>query len=226
MADGDKVAKWQDINPTSSQKITLSQTTESLKPTYVSNFFNGVPSLKFDHLAPSQLKSSVMTSSNLFGANQSTIFFVFIFTSNSYSQSTLHTPTPFFWNPSSNDSKIGMHIFHNQQCIYDFNTNRLTFSTPDASYSGVKKIFTFVKRPTYAEIRDNGTVMTSSSSASSTINTSSSYDLRIGWVGPEYDQARFSGYMGEIITYSRGLKADEIRDVESYLAKKWSIKIN
>jgi prepilin-type N-terminal cleavage/methylation domain-containing protein len=226
MADGDKVAKWLDINPISSQKIILSQTTESLKPTYIGSYFNGVPSIKFDHLSPSQLKSSVISSGNLFGVNQSTIFFVFIFTANAYSQSTAHTPTPFFWNPSSNDSKIGMHILHNQQCIYDFNTNRLTFSTPDASYSGAKKIFTFVKRPTYAEIRDNGTIMTSNSAASSIINTASTYDLRIGWVGPEYDQARYSGYIGEIIIYSRGLKIDEIRDIESYLAKKWSIKIN
>jgi prepilin-type N-terminal cleavage/methylation domain-containing protein len=226
MANGDKVAKWIDINPASSQKITLSQTTESLKPTYDRSFFNGVPSLKFDHLSPSQLKSAVIPSGSLFGSNQSTIFFVFVFTANSYSQATTHTPTPLFWNPASNDSKIGMHIFHNQQCIYDFSANRLIFNTPDASYNGVKKIFSFIKKPSYAEIRDNGNVMVSSSTATSAINMSSTYDLRIGWVGPEYDQARYSGYIGEIIMYSRGLKTEEILAVESYLAKKWSIKVN
>jgi prepilin-type N-terminal cleavage/methylation domain-containing protein len=226
MSNGDKVAKWIDVNPTSPQKITLSQVTENLKPTYDSSFFNGIPSLKFDHLAPSQLKSAVMPSGNLFSSNQSTIFFVFIFTSNAYSQSTAHTPTAIYWHSPSNDSRVVMHILHSQQCIFDFNANRLTFATPDASYSGAKKIFTFVKRPTYAEIRDNGSVMTSNSAASSIINTASTYDLRIGWVGPEYDQARFSGYIGEIIIYSRGLKVDEIRDIESYLAKKWSIKIS
>lgn len=226
MSNGDRVGKWIDINPTSSQKITLSQTTENLKPVYDSSTFNGVPSLKFDHLSPSQLKSALLSSGSLFSVNQSTIFFVFIFTANPYSQSTAHTPTPFFWNPASNDSRISFHIFHNQSCIYDFYANRLISSTPDSTHSGAKKIFTFVKRPTYAEIRDNGLVVSSNSSATSSINMSSSYDLRIGWVGPEYDQARFSGFIGEIIIFSRGLKLDEIRDIELYLAKKWSIKVS
>jgi len=225
-SDGDRIAKWIDINPTSTQKITLSQATENLKPIFDSRTFNGVPSLRFDHLAPSQLKSQVMSSGNLFSVNQSTIFFVFIFTANSFSQATTHTPTPFFWNPSSNDSRVSFHIFHNQSCIYDFFTNRLTSSAPDSTHSRAKKIFTFVKRPTYAEIRDNGAVVSSNASATSTISMTSTYDLRIGWVGPEYDQARFSGYIGEIIIYTRGLKIDEIRDIEAYLSKKWSIKVS
>lgn len=99
-------------------------------------------------------------------------------------------------------------------------------SAPDSTHSGAKKIFTFVKRPSYAEIRDNGIAVSTNASATSTINVNSTYDLRIGWVGPEYDQARFSGYIGEIIMYSRGLKIDEIRDIEAYLSKKWSIKVN
>lgn len=225
-SNGDRIGKWIDINPTSTQKIILSQTTENLKPIFDTRTFNGVPSLRFDHLAPSQLKSGVMSSSSLFAVNQSTIFFVFIFTANPYSQATSHTPTPFFWNPPSNDSRISFHIFHNQSCIYDFYTNRLTSSTPDSTYSGAKKIFTFVKRPSYAEIRDNGLAVSTNASATSSINVNSSYDLRIGWVGPEYDQARFSGYIGEIIMYSRGLKIDEIRDIEAYLSRKWSVKVN
>lgn len=225
MNNGDKIDKWIDINPTSPQKIILSQATDTLKPTYDNSFF-GAPSIKFNHLSPSQLKSPVISTSNLFSSSQSTIFVVFAFISNSFSQSTSHTPTPFYWNPSTNDAKIGLHIFHNQSCIFDFSTNRLTSSAPDSTYSGVKKIYTFLKRPTYAEIRDNGLALTTNNAASATINTGTSYDLRIGWVGPEYDQARFSGYISEIIIYSRGLKNNEIRDVESYLSKKWSIKLN
>lgn len=166
-----------------------------------------------------------MLPSNLFSVNQSTIFFVFIFNANSFTKTTSHTPAPFFWNPSSSDSRVSFHAFHNQTCIYDFNTNRLLSPAPDSTHSGAKKIFTFVKRPTYAEIRDNGAVVSSNTSATSTINMTSTYDLRIGWVGHEYEQARFSVFIGEIIVYSRGLKTDEIRDIEAYLSKKWSIKV-
>lgn len=224
-SNGDRIAKWIDINPTNIQKNIFSQSNTTYQPIYQSNGIGDVPAIKFDHLAPSQLIGSMSSGSNFFSSNQSTIFFVFIFTSNSFSQSTTHTPTPFYWFPASGDARNSFHIFHNQQCIYDFGVNRLVFNTPDSTYSGVKKIFTFVKRPTYAEIRDNGNIATSNSSATATINLSSSYDLRLGWVGSEYNQARFSGFIGEIIIYSRGLKADEISDIEKYLSRKWSIKI-
>ena len=38
-------------------------------------------------------------------------------------------------------------------------------------------------------------------------------------------QYNFHGYIGEIIVYGRGLKNDEVIDVEKYLSKKWGVKL-
>jgi len=36
----------------------------------------------------------------------------------------------------------------------------------------------------------------------------------------------FEGLIGEIIIYGNGLGINEIQKIESYLSKKWGIKIN
>jgi len=46
--NNDKVAGWVDINPQKSGKINLTQTDDSLRPTYIVDGIGNLPSIKFD----------------------------------------------------------------------------------------------------------------------------------------------------------------------------------
>jgi hypothetical protein len=99
-------------------------------------------------------------------------------------------------------------------------------STPTlTNFLNQNKIITFVKKGSNVIIKINATILANSLSSSATINTSLSADFSIGKYPPD-DNYYFKGYVGEFIVFKKALTDEEISSIETYLSKKWAIKIN
>ena len=59
-------------------------------------------------------------------------------------------------------------------------------------------------------------------------HNNASQDFTIDYIASQYIYTtlyNFHGYISEVIVYGRGLKDDEVVDIERYLAKKYAIKL-
>ncbi len=214
--DEERIALWKNINFKLSNRIDVAQSNQASKPFYVRSAINNIPALRFDNaqlLTVSNVKISEIVSSN-----QATVFVV----QNNFGGD--NTSSTFSWATGSRTTTPILTDFLNQNKIITFvknssnvkikiNAEILANSSTanDLFWAEVVPIFT-------AEILAN------SSTAGDSIDMSLSTDFSIGKFFPDNNYF-FLGYIGEFIVFKRALTDAEIKDIEKYLSKKWSIKI-
>ena len=220
--DGDRIALWKNINFKLSNRIDVSQTDldSTKKPLYIRNAINNIPALRFDNaqfLTASNVKISEIVSSN-----QATVFVV----QNNFSGD--NSTSTFGWNSGNN--RFQTHAQESDRVLIDYgdmsNAVAGRTSTPTlTNFLNQNKIITFVKNGSNVVIKINATILANSLNSSATINTSLSANFSIGKYPPD-DNYYFKGYVGEFIVFKKALTDEEISSIETYLSKKWSIKIN
>jgi prepilin-type N-terminal cleavage/methylation domain-containing protein len=216
--DGERIALWKNINFKLFNKIDVAQATQASKPFYVRNGINNIPALRFDNLQ--SLIASNVKISEIISSNQATVFMV----QNNFSGDD--TTATFGWNS-------GVYRFlscaqEGNKVLMDFGNTSSGFRTTTeilTNFLNQNKIITFVKNGSNGQVKINSAPLTNSSSSNATIDLSLSADFSIGKYIPAGDAYNFYGYIGEIIVFKRALTDAEIKDIETYLSKKWSIKI-
>jgi hypothetical protein len=217
--DGERIALWKNINFKLFNRIDVAQATQASKPFYVRNGINNIPALRFDNaqlLVASNVKISEIVSSD-----QATVFVV----QNNFSGDA--STTTFGWN--NGEYRFQSHAQEGNRVLIDFGiTNANSGRTSTATLTNFlnqNKIITFIKNGSNVKIKINAEILANSTS-SATIDMSLSADFSIGKFIPAVNDYYFYGYIGEFIVFKRALTDAEIKDIEKYLSKKWSIKIN
>ena len=217
-SNGERIALWKNINFKLFNRIDVAQSNQASKPFYVRNAINGNPALRFDnaqHLIASNVKISEIVSSD-----QATVFMV----QNNFSGD--ETTATFGWN--SGNYRFLSCAQEGNKVLMDYGTTSSGFRTTTATLTNFlnqNKIITFVKNGSNGQVKINSAPLTNSSSSNATIDLSLSADFSIGKYIPAGEGYNFYGYIGEFIVFKRALTDAEIKDIETYLSKKWSIKI-
>ena len=217
--DGERIALWKNINFKLFNRIDVTQSTQASKPFYVKNAINNIPALRFNNaqfLIASNVKISEIVSSD-----QATVFMV----QNNFSGDS--TTTTFGWATGSN--RFQSHAQENNIVLIDYGNMNIvnggrTSSPVLTNFLNQNKIITFVKNASNVKIKINSALLINSSSSSATMDMSLSADFSIGKFLPDNNYF-FLGYIGEFIVFKKALTDAEIKDIETYLSKKWSIKI-
>lgn len=206
--NGSLVTRWNDLNNQRIINNTVSQYTDANKPVYTERSMNALPALKF---SGGQTLVATVRGENLFQADQLTIFIVQYVTSNGVA-----TASTLLWD---DDDPVNVSATQTGSIIFDAGnvaTNRIVYPVNSDFYSTSKILSFILKSTNYGEIRVNGgTPVATNTTMTSKIAMGNTKDLIIG--------TDFTGYIGEIIIYSRALKDAERAAVEEYLLQKWIV---
>jgi prepilin-type N-terminal cleavage/methylation domain-containing protein len=226
--DGLPVDNWYDINPQTISKINFTQGVANQRPLYESNAINNLPALYFDGSNDSLTLANTLTLQEVTDTNQATIFVVHkMLNVRDTNNFTIFTTANSAIRINSHFPGVGNSIYY-----FDFGTcctegvGRMTNTGFPASFFNRTNIVTWHKRPTTGTIRVNGAQMVSNTLTGSFdgSNLGSNMTFLIG-SGNDVSAYFLGGYLAELIMFKRGLRADEITDIERYLSKKWGIKI-
>jgi len=207
-SDQSLLSAWFDINVQNSNKNNATQTIDTNKPQYSFDDNTGLPIVKFTNLDFFNLPDGTVPFNN----SPYTVFFVsqpYVFGGGgilgSGSYGTVNATNAFRYDPSNG-------IFN-----YWFNVDLFLPNTSSLRKNNVISfIYDLAKREGYVDGLLKGSVA-SSNRASTAINNA---------IGSTYFVEYLNGAIGEIIIFDRALNTEERKSIESYLGKKWSIKIN
>jgi len=219
------ITVWNDINSASSFKRDASAGASGNRPLYYANCMNGLPCLRFDGSNDELLFDGTF----LVGVDY-TIFVV--------EQRRIATARYFLGNKVAATTETALQFGYSGTSALEISqgstTNYYTAAI-DAFGSVSPKLHTFVNSTIASGITSgittsahylNGsaTASTLTSVGSPSLGTLTAYDdATIGSTKVSGTSSYFNGDIGEIIFYTRALKAEERISVEDYLLKKWNI---
>lgn len=223
--DGRQVDNWYDLNPQSTTKINFTQSTSGYQPLYKTSGINNLPSLLFDGTDDSMVLAASKILSDFTASDQITIFTV--------QKHTVATEANsfFLYKSSNNQIRVSSHFPQSVSTfMFDFSTcctNAVGRITPSysSSYTNRVNIIMWRIKSGVATVRMNGVqiVNTALTGTFSDADLASAANFYIS--GIDSGGYFLNGYLGEMIMFRRGLKSDEITDVERYLGKKWGVNI-
>ena len=219
--DGDLINQWNDINSQRAMKINLFNVpNDASRPAYKASAINGLPALKFSNAQ--NLRSADIKGDSFFSDNEITVFLV--------QNSTGGSDSTMSWVPTNNNldtgtqvSRLNFHLPHDNQFFFDFG-GRITYSGSNA-YNNKNTLFSFKRAGGEMIMRLNGQQIASNSSITDNIINSHISPFVVGKMRID-SWYSLDGLIGEIIIYGNALGINEIQKIESYLSKKWGIKIN
>lgn len=217
-SDQTPITTWYDNNIQSSFKIDFKQATVANQPKYSEGIINGLPAVKFDGVDDCMLASSA-------GINGKGFSGFLVGQRIAYPGNSWQTYFTGGSVSSSDDCNTGSFILLADwttafgSC---FNVGQWTYSNIAFPGNGRPFIYDLVVTPTNNSVYFNGASVSSVNSAF----TYSFDSLRAGCRLVANTNNQFlNGYIAEIIIYSRALNTEERKAVESYLSKKYAIKI-
>jgi len=230
--NNDKVAGWTDINPQEQWKIFTTQATSSLRPTYVTDGINGLPSVSFNN--DSYLASLASAGGSVpLDAGSKNYTFVSVWRTSAAVDQVVFEQNQ---TTVATGKRAGF-IVANTGTSYGFNGEGVDAQGATSGFGVGSPLISVITIGQAAGQNDTGltvNVYTSSNTASYTTvvangatNQSVSADgFYIGTKGSNLTGERFRGMISEIIIFNRILLAAEIRDVNDYLSKKYHLKIS
>lgn len=219
LANNDLVASWNDINQQISAKSTVYQATGTKMPTFVADGINGLPSLRFDGI-DDMLKNTVSGSTPIcLGDDSYTIAIVWkadsqgvprYLVSESGSSAATHRVASIYIDAANNSGFVGA------------NNNYISIPVvKGTSYATIVRVNNSNTQNVSLWYNANNPTTGASTNASALDLDNSFFE-----VGSISNSAFFSGLISEIIIYDRDLNVEEIKILNNYLSKKYSIKLN
>ncbi|GDX36458.1 hypothetical protein LBMAG18_09690 [Alphaproteobacteria bacterium] len=222
--DGNPISLWSDINLRSNPKINLAQSNTNNQPTYKSFGINGLPSISFDGNNDNLFSSSItplppadknyslvlvwrayrLTSADgviLIGQGTNP------FTPNREASIIIYAGTSGFagwWNSYYPATQVAI----------------------GADYVTIVTINNNLPSNNVAVYINSNTPSIGTSSGSPSALDLSNQIFCVGGMDSMTPTYNFFGLISEAIVFDRTLKADEVKTVNSYLGKKYAIKIN
>ena len=207
---GTGVSSWRDK---SANALSFTQGTGNNQPAYASGAVGGKSAILFDG-ANDQLTVSGVTNSTVFGSSGGSVFVV-------YRPATTDTYTVFFQGGDTNgrdrfsDNATYNSIFRSTRFegVAYLSLPKTPITTIYATTSSVGGNHV---------MRSNGVVKYTTTSDFTAYAARTSQLWRVG-NGPQLDY--YTGYVCEIVGYSRALSSTEIATVEKGLAAKWQVTL-
>lgn len=215
--NGDRITSWNDVNSQATSKINLTQGTAGNRPYYVSAGINNLPTLSF---VGGQFMDNTSVVPIPAGNKEYTIFAVWQASSMSGVGLLVHQRGA--TNCTGGD-RAGMYIA---------SPNTVNTWGCGGGADTVTSSSAVINRPYLSIYRVDNTASSSSNNIKSYLNGTQSATVSatltnlggsafvIGF-GDTTNTYYYSGYISEIIVFSRALKAAEIVDVRTYIAKKY-----
>ncbi len=236
LGDGDLVDKWSNISSQQSSKTDFIQSQVSYKPTYKINGINGIPTLSF-------LTDDYLTSSASVSHSPSySVFIVFKISSdataddmeimNLYSDVDTNNN-----NGNSDGSATALEIQSGGNSIRSVFRSSVGKTGGDDNFSTqtIKPQKNYIMSYSRNFASKNVSLWINNESFISAVATNGDNFAKtdLFWVIGKLNDKQsgvnarnFNGQISEIIIFDRALMKDEIDDVEKYLSKKYSIKLN
>jgi prepilin-type N-terminal cleavage/methylation domain-containing protein len=222
--DGQNILSWNDINPTTSFKINLSQSNSSFQPTFKSSGINGLPSVSFDGSNDSLFNtSSVPLVSNAKNYTLIAVWRSYRMTSADgiivVAQGTNpivpnRAATILLWSGTSGFAGWWNSYYPTFQVA--LNSDYITIVTINNNLaSNNVSIY----------INSNSPFVGTSSASPSALNLGNQI-FCLGGMDSMGSTYAYHGLISEVLVFDRTLKPDEIRSINSYLGKKYAIKIS
>ena len=219
--DGNSILTWNDSKISNSSKVNVSQPNTGLQPTYSVNGINGLPSLNFNGV-----NQTLYSTTNFpLPASDKNYSLVMVWRSNNNSSIDARLMIGQGTNPMSYD-RLGSITLLNGGVIGFSGWANNYFPTSVAVNTNYITIIAVNNN-----LSTNNISVYNNSNTPSTGTTWVPTNLNLGtglfYIGGMDAVANyhFSGFISEAIVFDRFLKPDEIRAVNNYLSKKYSIKI-
>ena len=215
--NGKEITVWKDVNPQSSIKLDASSSGGAAGITYDASTVGGLPSIKF-----SGTTAKILTASPIASGFASTVFVVYKVTGDHmydkyiYSWDSTYIRGGITYQvPSEGSRYVGTSVTWLAAGSIDFTTQpeiaTIVLTGPLAS----DKITLYV----------NGTnVLDRYALSGAAISATAAFKIGAGPV--IVSQVYYSGHISEVIVFEGALKIADRKEVESYLGKKYGIKVN
>lgn len=230
--DGEEVEAWNDINPQASTKAHLSG---SSGPIYRTEVINGLPAICFNNVtncgASTGTTNSLSTSNfpNL-TSGTSTVFAVVKLPATLAAETILGKLTSGGANPNikfgTNATAANGWNYYDESGTYSASGGTAVVASNNYVVSVVyngNSDSTGNNTSDGVAIFQNGEGKGKDDAGGASPNVSADGALFVGEDGTS--AGYFTGYIGEIIIYDRALKREERQSIESYLGRKWGIKM-
>jgi prepilin-type N-terminal cleavage/methylation domain-containing protein len=217
-SDNSTVSSWNDINPQATVRNNATQTgASSIKPIYIEKGINNLPILRFDGVAQYlNYDGSALVNSDY------TIFVVEKITNLSSKgyflagiDSTANARLHIGYRPDSNNKITQAHYG---------NGNDLDYTPP--SYVMAPAMHSFWFSTSGGKKYWNNGGVTPEASASTASQSAALVSYNGAKIALNGTTECYKGDIAEIIIFSRALSDKDRQAVESYLSKKWAIKIS
>lgn len=224
ISTGTAISSWYDNNQLSQSKNNTSQGTPEYRPTYQENVINGLPAVRFDS-TNDHLIIPNFELRNI--GNRGFAIFAVV-------KKTQSGRGDFFsYKSLANDDDFGLLIDTNNRVRYSLKVNSaniINFSRSfDIAITGTNfNILTFTRSE--ASVYNgyvNGTLGLTAAGATNFTDINAGTSLLIGsnhLNGSFVPDLSFGGDVAEIIIFNRGLKLNERKSIEQYLAQKYRLK--
>lgn len=218
---GTAISSWYDNNQSSQSKNNTSQATSGYQPTYQENVINGLPAVRFDS-TDDQLIIPNFELRNI-GNSGFAIFAVV--------KKTQSGRGDFFnYKPISDDDDFGLLIDAANKVTSYLKVNlAVVVSSAGIANTGTNfNILTFTRNE--ASVYNgyvNGTLDLTAAASTNFADIDAGTSLLIGSnhvAGSPVPSFSLGGDVAEIIIFNRGLKLNERKSIEQYLAQKYSLK--
>jgi len=215
--DGTLATNWYDINLTATSKINASSS-GAARPTYKTDCINNLPCLNFDG-------GDYMDTVSL-GVTSATMTYIAVINPTTISSSAYTSFVMTYGAYSAGNNSVHFQIRTGAD------QNKFQFAPVNGSQSAISTAALVANTPYILSAIDNASnivLYKNGASAVSVSTTSADKTLGVLNIGSYNDgstRSRYlTGYVGEIIIFDRALKAEERQSIESYLGKKWGIRI-
>jgi prepilin-type N-terminal cleavage/methylation domain-containing protein len=227
--NNDKVAGWNDINSQKSGKINVTQTSDSLRPTYIVDGIGNLPSIKFN--GSTYLSSLASAGGSLpLEANSDNFTYVAVWSSSSIGGGT----TEVIFEQNSTALTPGK---RSSILLVADNTYGFSGEENDAFGASYKSPSSHISLMTVGQANGINSanltvkVYANSTTASYTNTTLSASLQNVGldgfYIGTKAnDSEKLNGMISEIMIFDRVLMKEEISEVMNYLSKKYRIKLS
>ena len=221
-SDGAQVSTWIDNSPIwNSNKIDLLQNNPGLRPTYSANGVNGFPSLKFVAGQSMQTASYVPDINGpRFTAFSVTLSYTWYNGHNTILSSrgggSFAGWVSYSWRAPPGGFYQVLTGAGGGWAANNESTQTIRYNVPE--------IVTLVYNTNQMMVYQNGVNVSSHINNSFNRNLSSPFGIGTILQGGTNDYG-FSGFISEIIIFSRALSNEERIEIDKYLSKKWGIKV-
>ena len=218
--DGTAISTWYDNNPNAVVKNNATQAVVANQPIFYDNIFNyGLPAIRFDG------SNDYMTFDGTALTNTSYAIFV-------VEQRRSNGSNNYFMGGSSTSAYANLILGYlsNSELRHSHYTDQLLYSSIPSYANPTPRIHTFIFNNLGGTSASGKRYWLNGSGSSSTTNASDALQITpiTSYAGSAIGRAfshYFNGDIAEIIIFSRNLTTQERLGIESYLGKKYGVKV-